>query len=72
MNAARSSTVRAPEYEIGESFLPAAYSLIVGKPWISSGTSLRVASTLEITTLSAKGLKSSPNSSYFGARLYFC
>lgn len=33
---------------IGESLLPAGKSLMVGKPWISSGTSLAVASTLAI------------------------
>jgi hypothetical protein len=69
MNLTRSSTVRAPLYAIGESFFPAAYSLMVGKPWISSGTSLAVASTLAMVTLSEWPLKSSPSSSYLGARL---
>ena len=34
----------------GASFAPAGKSLIVGKPWISSGTSLAVASTFAIVT----------------------
>ena len=38
--------VREPEYVMGLSLLPAGKSLMVGKPEISSGTSLAVASTL--------------------------
>ena len=48
INWVRSSTVREPLYTIGSDLPPAGKSLIVGNPWISSGTSLAVASTLAI------------------------
>ncbi len=45
---------------------------MVGKPWISSGTSLAVASTLAMTTLEARAglvVYIEASSSYLGARL---
>lgn len=42
--------VREPVYVTGADFPPAGNSLMVGKPAISSGTSLRVASTLAMVT----------------------
>lgn len=64
--------VRDPEYEMGSDLPPAGKSLMVGKPWISSGTSLAVASTLATVTFEEKaGLEvyRRASSSYLGARL---
>ena len=54
---------------IGSCLPPAGKSLMVGKPWISSGTSLAVASTLAMVTLALAGYMAA-SSSYLGARLW--
>ncbi len=53
---------------MGSSLPPAGKSLMVGKPWISSGTSLAVASTFAMVTCEEAGYMAA-SSSYLGARL---
>ena len=53
---------------IGSSLPPAGKSLMVGKPWISSGTSFAVASTLAMVTWALAGYMAA-SSSYLGAKL---
>ncbi len=53
---------------MGSSLPPAGKSLMVGNPWISSGTSLAVASTLATVTFEEEGYMAA-NSSYLGANL---
>lgn len=53
---------------MGSSLPPGRKSLMVGKPWISSGTSLAVASTLAMVTLEEEGYMAA-SSSYLGAKL---